>query len=444
LKESLLTRGAWTAAALVLAPRQARFPYAPPAAIERAQRTRIRRTVAHAYKHVPYYRETMDRCGLRPGDLVTASDLDKLPLIEREQVQRDPEYFVSTAEPIDRYLRSRTGGSSGRPVTVYRDSFARIQGATHRRRWLSFVSKLVGKRRPRVVVISTGGGRGQATNRAFLARRLIQAWSGVPERRFSIFDPPAQHVAAINEFRPDLIGAFGSYIEALFVHLHRTGQRLDGPKLVLYWGDALSQSARRLIQEEFGLPAFSVYSAKEAFHIGFECDQHRGYHLNVDLNPLRLIDDSGGTVPDGENGEVVVSNLVNRATILLNYRLGDVAAKVPGQCPCGRSLPLLSYLEGRTDDWLRSPSGALRHPQAVRTLFTQEPGVLRYQVVQRSPSDFAASLVVDDGCDQAVLRRRLERKLVERLGDGTTTEISFVDSLPRTARGKVLTVVPMR
>ena len=76
------------------------------AAIERAQRRQLRATVAHAYEHVPYYRETMRRLGLGPADFETASDLAKLPLIEREQLQRDPEYFVSRAEPLAELRRA--------------------------------------------------------------------------------------------------------------------------------------------------------------------------------------------------------------------------------------------------------------------------------------------------------------------------------------------------
>jgi phenylacetate-CoA ligase len=444
LDEGLLTRAGWTAFTLAKSLRQARFPYTSLAAIERAQRRRLRRAIAHAYEHVPYYRETMDRLGLRPGDISAESDLQRLPLITREQVQRDPEYFVSTAKPIDRYLEFRTGGSTGSPVTVYHDPFGLFQRAAYEQRFRSLMFKLVGKRRLRVLAIGTPTNPGLVASRATAARSLVPRSAYVVERHLSVFDPPASQLAAINEFRPDVVGTFGSYLEALFIHLHRTGQRLAGPKLVVYGGDGLSDGARRLIQEDFGLPAFSSYGSVEAFHIGFECEQHRGHHLHVDLCAVRLVDDSGRTVPDGDFGEVVVSDLVNRGTILLNYRLGDVASMVPGACPCGRSLPVLSYLEGRTDDWLLSPSGELRHPQVVRTLFTREPGVLGYQVVQRSPSDFSVSVVTEEGCDRAAIRDRLARKFVDRIGDRPSIEISFVDTLPRTRRGKVLTVVPRR
>ncbi len=102
-----------------VAPLEWRLPFSSRSAIERAQRRQLRATVAHAHEHVPYYRETMRRLGLGPADFETANDLAKLPLIEREQLQRDPEYFVSRAEPLAKYSELHTSGSTGEPIAFF-------------------------------------------------------------------------------------------------------------------------------------------------------------------------------------------------------------------------------------------------------------------------------------------------------------------------------------
>ncbi len=101
-----------------IAPLEWRLPFSP-AAIERSQRHQLRATVAHAQEHVPYYRETLRRLGLDPADFVSVDDLAKLPLIQREQVQRDPEYFTSRAKPLARYAEVHTSGSTGEPLTLF-------------------------------------------------------------------------------------------------------------------------------------------------------------------------------------------------------------------------------------------------------------------------------------------------------------------------------------
>ena len=99
---------------------------------------------------------------------------------------------------------------------------------------------------------------------------------------------------------------------------------------------------------------------------------------------------------DGVRGEVVISNLVNRATVLLNYRLGDVALRKPRTCTCGRTLPLLSALEGRVEDILSLPNGTFVHPMAIWNIFKSRTEVLRYQLIQRTADRFELRLVMTD------------------------------------------------
>jgi phenylacetate-CoA ligase len=416
-----------------------RAPFRSPASIERAQRRRLRSIVRHAYRHVPYYRETMDEIGLRQEDIRTVADLKRLPLIGRRDIQRDPIRFASRARPLDRYLETHTGGSSGAPLTVFRDPLS-LREVGHSERAAAVARKLVGKRR-RMRVLGIGSPLSPSTRvrEAVTRRILLPGWMRVQRRELSLLDSPATALAEIDEFRPDLISSYGSYLEALFFHVRDAGVDVPLPAVVFYSADALSPRARRLISG-LGIEVLSYYSAVEASTLGFECEKHTGLHLNSDLYPLRIVGEDGEELPDGEMGEVVVSNLINRGTVLLNYRLGDVATKLTERCPCGRSLPLMSFVEGRVDDWVVTPTGERMHPQGIRTLFTTEQDVWQYQVVQRSPSRFAVRLVTAPGCDRSQLEARLAAKFVERVGEGTTVEFTFVKELPRTPRGKIRTV----
>ena len=440
--ESLPTRAAWTAYAVAQAPRQRHAPFRSPAALERTQRRGVRRVVAHAYEHVPYYRETMRRLGLGPHDFAGAADLAKLPLIEREELQRDPEYFVSTARPIERYVQLATDGTTGVPITVYHDPFALFRGATHSERREATVFRLAGRRfRLRRVFVGSRMGTLARTSRAFRHRSLIPAGLRYSDLHLSMREPPAKNAERISAFRADFMHAYGSYVEALFTHLHRSGTPFHAPKVVVYGADGVSEPMRRLIAEKFGVALLSEYGAGEAHHVALECERHGGLHLNVDLYPLRIVDPEGRELADGNSGEVVVSNLVNRATVLLNYRLGDRATKLRGPCPCGRTLPLLSFPEGRIDDWVASPSGEPVHAQEVRGLIlADDRWVLAFQIEQLSPSRFKVAAVAAEGADRDALRTRIQGRFAERFGERTSTEVSFVDSLVRTPGGKVRVV----
>jgi len=444
VKDAIWARAMWTGHLALEALWQPRVAFRSPAAIGRAGGRRVRAMIGHAYRTVPYYRQTMDRLGLRPEDIQTAADLARLPLIDRRDLQHDPRQFVSRKRSLDHYCAVQTGGSSGEPVTVYRNppSPRRSNPAVRGRATLR---RLAGRRwRLRVLEITSPMSPATTPRRDVARTNLLPSSLRVQTRRLTLLDPPAEALQVMNEFRPHLVWSYGSYLEALFLHAVHTQREFHRPGVVIYSGDALSVETRRLMLEILGIHPLANYSAVEAPSIGFECEQHRGFHLNCDMYPLRIVDSAGEEVADGEYGEVVVSNLANTATVLLNYRLGDVAAKLPGSCPCGRSLPRLSFIEGRVGDWIQTPTGERMHPQGIRTLFTDEQEVWQYQVVQRSISHFAVTLVAAPGCDRATVERRIREKFANRLGEGTTVEASFAAALPRTSRGKVLPVIGLR
>jgi phenylacetate-CoA ligase len=443
-RSGVLKRARSTAALALRRSEQARFGFKPLDAVVRAQQARLRTAVAHAYETVPYYRETMRRLGAEPAEFRTVADLARLPVIERHDLQRDPEYFVSGAAPLDTYLQLMSGGSTGAPRRVYHNGSAMLAGAAHFERIRSVMSKVAGKRFGfREAVIVPPFSTFQLGDEFREKKQLVR--SGLLSRRLylSLLDPVEENLERLNEFGPDILQGYGSYLELLFQYVYATGSQFHRPRVVVFYADAMSDSARRIATDVLGIPVLSVYGAIEAFHIGFECEENTGYHLNLDLVPLRILSADGREAVAGQSGDVIVSNLVNRATVLLNYRLGDVASLLPFRCPCGRTLPLLSFIEGRTDDWIEGPSGEILHPQTIRTLFTDEEEIWQFQVEQKTPTDYRVRVVAADSADREAMTRRLAQKFVGRLGTGTRIETEFVASVPRSSGGKVRSVVSL-
>ena len=423
---------------------QSRLPFKPLETIKRLQAWRVRKMVAHAYRTVPYYRETMDRLGLKVGDFQNAGDLAKLPLIEPSQLQRHLEYFTSTAQPVRRYLRLHTGGSTGEPRSVYHTPGAIFQNAAHGERERCIITSLIGKQFGyRETVIASPHCTAHKLQAFCQSQALFPNRFRINRQYISLMDSTEENIRLINHFQPDVIQTYGSYLGILFSYLADTGESFHRSKVITFSSDGLADSVRQLIQGQFGIPVFSTYQANEALKLGFECENHLGLHLNVDLYPVRVVDAKGQDLPIGEVGEVVVSNLVNPATVLLNYRLGDLASFLPEKCLCGRSLPMLSFTPGRSDDLITLPSGRIIHPQAVRTIFTVEDQVWQYQIVQHSSTRFSIKIVASKAANREKLKERVAAKFAERFGSEVSTDISFVDSIDRTASGKTRPVISM-
>jgi phenylacetate-CoA ligase len=421
---------------------EARYPYRPLPEIEADQRRRMRRIVAFAHRRVPYYRETMTRLGLTPADFRSAADLSRLPILEPEQIQRDPEYFLPDGRLGRGDLRLRTSGSSGQPRPIYHDEAAIFEHVAHSERDRSIFTGLCGKASGyRQVFVASPAGA------VFEIRRYVEERSWAPRgvrtegRYLSLQDPPEKNWVRLDSLRPVMLHAYGSYLEQLFGYAEATGLRPCLPRVVTFGGDALSESARRLIAERFGLEVFGLYQSTEALKIGFECEMHLGYHANIDLYPVRLVDGEGRDVPHGESGEVIVSNLVNRATVLLNYHLGDITAWLPERCPCGRSLPLLAFVQGRHSEICRLPDGRRLHPQGLRSIFTYAADVWQYQIVQEALDRFRALVVPAADADRPALQARVRAELVKRLGPAVFVEVELVDTIECTKAGKRLGVL---
>lgn len=432
-----MSRLRWTAtllARLVSEPADRRRSAARTARI----RDRRARSIARfAIERVPWYREAAAARGLSAADFRGVDDLERLPVVEPSDVSARPEDFLPRGARRDDWIEIATSGSSGTPKTLYHDPAsavatlaAGLRERTVARRFLGGVTGF------RTAILDVDGGV-QSRMTAGLEGLLLRSRRLLPERRtFPGQAPPAEVARRLAEFAPDLLHGYGSTVGRLFRHVHETGDRLHLPKVVTYTSDDLAPEERRLIEEEFGVPVLGLYRTGEAFLLGFECGEGRGMHVNADLFHVRIADADGRTVPDGETGSVILSNLVNRGTVLLNCRLGDRAVAVPGPCPCGRPLPRVELRVGRDYEWIRLPSGTAVNPFELTRAF--RPGeVWRWQVVQSDPGGVVVRAVPMDGLDRAAWEERVTARFREVLGPGMRVGVELVDAIEPSASGKI-------
>jgi phenylacetate-CoA ligase len=230
-----------------------------------------------------------------------------------------------------------------------------------------------------------------------------------PRRRFvSLSTPPEQVVELLERERPDVLVGYGGWLDLFFRTAAARGLSFPPPKVVLYMGEALPTGGRELIEGQFGIPLLSRYNAVESFKIGFTCAERRGFHLHEDLCHLRIVRRDGTPAAVGEKGSVLLTNLVGRATVLINYPIGDIAALSPETCACGRTFALLSELDGRLEDVITLEDGSFVHPRSVWQVFKDDAHVLQYRLIQRGPRDFEVQLATldDPAFERAIARAR--------------------------------------
>lgn len=457
-----------TAAIARFAHGERRVPFLSPGEILELQRQRIHEVVRHAYDTVPFYRSAMDELRIGVQDIRTADDLAVLPIVDGRDLARDPMRFVS--HPFRKHGREvfNTSGSSGgvrksifwdhaslllRLARAERDRWVTTMLADER--WTATMTRefIIDERRRMLARLLgatlEGHQRLQILPLSFASRtqRVISSEGTVIPKRplhyhlLSPFAPLEVAAAQITALRPRIVWSFGSYADQFFRFIDSCGAELPLPRVWVYIGDMLSLTARR-IAEERGCRMYSVYGAREAGTIGFQCEQRgEGFHLNIDLCAFRLVDARGRDVSPGEAGDVVISVLDNRAMPLLNYRLGDRAVLSERPCQCGRSLPLLARLEGRQSEVVRLGDGRELSSMALESLFGSElRRTLAAQVRQPEPGTLRWTLIPARGIDPEALRSAMVEHARRVLGEHTSMEILFDDAIPRTPLGKFVRI----
>jgi len=165
--------------------------------------------------------------------------------------------------------------------------------------------------------------------------------------------------------------------------------------------------------------------------------------LHEDLCHVRIVGPGGAAAAPGEQGQVVISNLINRASVLLNYPIGDVGIMSPKPCPCGRTFRLLSELEGRVEDIMPLADGRFVHPRAVWQVMKEDTSVLQYQLIQREPRRFSLTLVTVDEPTFRHSRERVVTALGRLLGADAVIETQWGREIHREGGGKFRAVASL-
>lgn len=336
---------------------------------------RSARIALHAFRTTEFYREHYRSAGFTEADVAEPSNFTSLPALTKQHLQDAPDALVSaTSRPRDR-LPSRTGGSTGRPLIVQNDRTAPTAAL-----WWRVHSWWGIHPGDDVAYIYRQSRRG----RAKLAHTL-EWWPTrqvLLDARGTTADSMEEFARAVDRVRPRLLTG---YVEGVADYARHVSSGIGPPaglRAISVTASSLHAGQRTVIEQALGAPVHDTYRSAEVSWIAAECSGHRGLHVLADRRRVEVVDADGVTVPDGQTGEVLVTDFDNRVFPLVRYRIGDRTRVLSGPCPCGRTLGRIDHLDGRVADILRAPSGRTVSG-GLGGLFNPWPGAVRqFQVHQ--------------------------------------------------------------
>ncbi|MBE9506218.1 MAG: phenylacetate--CoA ligase family protein, partial [Chloroflexi bacterium] len=323
--------------------------------IEQLQAERLQRLIRYAYDHVLYYRRLMDERGLRPHDIQSAADLHKLPLLTKDLIRANFDEMRAEGFPRSALLPGRTSGSTGEPLLFYSTKSALYdRGYARSLRSMGWAGIRLGDR-----TVSVRMTRQPETARGRTLRRLsrrLERTIEVDTTSISVETLPGI-VHMLHRVRPRAFGAYPSVMAHFASFIKDSGQPAPPVHSVLTGGEQLFEHQRELIREVFHSEPYSRYGSHEAYEMAAECEEHSGLHVHAEDIIAEVVDDGGNPVLPGQQGHILITSLHNYGMPFIRYKNGDAGSLATSSCPCGRGLPLLDTLLGRTGDFIYTPSG---------------------------------------------------------------------------------------
>ncbi len=395
-----------------------------------AQLRQLQELIAHAGAHVPFYGPALREAGYTLERRVDWEMFARIPILRREDIQVRGDALRSRVRlPLHgQAIEGATSGSTGMPIRFARST---CDIATHcafgirehlwRRRDLGAKYAFIRANAER----GAGAGWGDYIDQVFVTGTYTN---------LNIHEPVHVQAQWLAQEAPAYLLTYASNLQALARHCIETGTKVPSLREVCSYGEMVPDDLPRLVREAWGVPLTDVYSAEEVGLIALQCPEHAHYHAQAERLIVEVIGPDGAPCRPGETGPVVITTLHNFAMPLIRYAIGDYAqAGLP--CPCGRSLPVLSSIAGRSRNMVQLPDGSQRSPNLPGKLWLSIAPFRQFRLLQRSLESVVVRYVIDRPLTQGEARE-LIAALQDTLGHPFDIQLERLPEIERSVNGK--------
>ncbi len=398
-------------------------------ALAEQQAHRLRDFLLSIGQRVPYYQQLFAQAAFEPRGLQSVRDLQALPLLDKRSIRAHSAQMLAHGHgPLARYS---TGGSSGEPLVFWIGKARKSHDVAAKWRATRWWGVDIGD--PELVVWGSpielrAQDRLKRLRDGLLRSHLLPAF-GVSEATLDHF------IASIQRRRPAMLFGYPSSLAQIAGRARQRSVDLSGLgiRVVFVTGELLYAAQRVLLQEVFGCPVANGYGARDAGFIAHECPAG-SLHVCAEDIVLEVLRADGQPAAPGELGELVVTHLGTADFPFLRYRTGDMGALSPYACACGRGLPVLADVQGKSNHFVVAENGAVLPASALTYILRDMPQLVQYQIHQRARDHTVVRLVADTL--DAHSHSRIVRDFQARLGAGVQIEVQRVEQIEVVPSGK--------
>jgi phenylacetate-CoA ligase len=397
--------------------------------------------VKYAYT-VPLYHTIYKRAGIHPNDIRRIDDIVKLPFVTKDDMRENfPDKIIPVGYNKNKGHVICTGGTTGKPVSIYTDFSTMARSAGTILREMNFFN--LNWRKSKFVHIGNfNPNRVDLVSQENFQSHLKSFFSMDNHLNIDVDLPMVDIINKLDSFRPDIIMAYPAIFQYLaFLKRKGYGKSIK-PKLFWTGGAMLDDYTRSYVEDAFECRLLNIYPSVEAgADIAFECMEGT-WHIHSDFFNVEAIDEAGELVSSGERGHVVLTRLWGRGTPIIRYTGMDDWIKLsPGEeCNCGLTTPVIvEGVEGRMRANIILPNGKVFPPGAFCfitpvLLKLKTFKVKRYQIVQRKIDEIDILLVIDEdlrnvGPSVDVIADNIRKSYMKKIGPEVTINVREVNEI---------------
>lgn len=404
------------------------------------QLEQLNQLLTHAINNVPYFQNKLSNLPYYKSgwfDLKSLDDLNNLPLLSKTDVNEQGLYLY------DRNYHSRpttlnaSGGSTGVPTKILQDEPYLIADEAcllQLKNWRNvdpYDSEIFiwGAQR------DTFEGKKPLSSYLgdFLRNRIVLNCFNMSEEDIK------NYIKLLNQHQPAMIRAYADAIYQIARYARENNLKVVPQKVIHTGAGNLFDYMRKEIETVFSCKVFNQYGGREVGHIASECKAHDGLHVFMEHNIVEILDDNHQPVPDGVEGEIIVTNLNNYSMPLIRYRVGDRGIfKSYQPCACGCKYPKLKEVTGRVGDIFRTISGQAVSPTFFAHLIgvvANQKSINTYQVIQKQLDLIVLRIVPTENYSTTDIDF-IKSKILDLFGNKTKIEIEIVKKIEKTTSGK--------
>ncbi|WP_367154626.1 phenylacetate--CoA ligase family protein [Methylomonas sp. HYX-M1] len=404
--------------------------------IRELQLAKLRALLLDVQTHVPYYRSLFSEIGLDPNEFAHLNDLEKLPLLDKPTIRKYSDALK--ADDAVGLSKFNTGGSSGEPLLFFIGRLRVSHDVAAKWRATRWWGVDIGD--PEAVVwgspIELGAqDKIRLLRDKLLRTQLLPAFEMSPEKLDAF-------IAKLQKIRPKMLFGYPSALAHIAGYAESKGISLKnlGIKVAFVTSEKLYEHQRETIQRVFACPVANGYGGRDAGFIAHQCPAG-GMHITAEDIIVEIIDTDGKTLPIGQLGEIVITHLATRDFPFIRYRTGDMGILSEQTCTCGRGLPLLSDIQGRTTDFIIAKDGTVLHGLALIYVLRDLSGVENFKITQHSIDKTQVHIVRGTDYSSQTAEHKIRSEFKKRLGDSVEIDIEYLETIPAEKSGKFRYVV---